>query len=256
MIAVERRIRSAWGSGQLVRNLPAALKRIRQLVPRGLLPLIGSLVIIIGFVAVSAGWAGDHGAGAGCPVRPDRAWRSSSGRCGGPERSSGPSCGCRRPSRPTPRSSPSTSPPPSERDYQVGMWLPYFLRIGRPFVIVTRTVPMLRQIDDAHRGGVDPVPIIFRPTLRSVEEVIVASMTTAFYVNNAARNTHFVERRELDARLAEPRRLGEAGLLQPGARDLRPDLRRGSGRHRPLRPARRAHSRRRSSGSSAGLRSS
>ena len=30
-------------------------------------------------------------------------------------------------------------------DYQVGMWLPYFLRIGRPFVIVTRTAPMLRR---------------------------------------------------------------------------------------------------------------
>ena len=42
-------------------------------------------------------------------------------------------------------------------------------------------------------------------------------------------------------RLAQPRRLREAGLLQPGARDLRPDLRRRTGRHRPLRPTRRAH---------------
>ncbi len=41
-----------------------------------------------------------------------------------------------------------------------------------------------------------------------------------------------------DPRLAQPRRLGEAGLLQPGARDLRSDLRRRAGRHRPLRPAR------------------
>ena len=31
-------------------------------------------------------------------------------------------------------------------NYQVGMWLPYFVRIGRPFIIVTRTAPMLAQI--------------------------------------------------------------------------------------------------------------
>ena len=41
------------------------------------------------------------------------------------------------------------------------------------------------------------VPLIHRKTLRSIEEIIVDSMTTAFYVNNAARNTHLVERREL-----------------------------------------------------------
>src|SRR4030095_9754318 len=33
-------------------------------------------------------------------------------------------------------------------NYQVGMWLPYFLRIGRPFIIVTRTAPMLAQIGE------------------------------------------------------------------------------------------------------------
>jgi hypothetical protein len=41
------------------------------------------------------------------------------------------------------------------------------------------------------------VPVIHRPTLRSLEEVVVPSLRTAFYVNNAVRNTHFVERREL-----------------------------------------------------------
>ena len=81
--------------------------------------------------------------------------------------------------------------------YQVGMWLRYFARIGRPFIIVTRTVPMLNQIAQATRAADVRVPIIFRPTLRSLEEVIVPSLKVAFYVNNAARNTHFVERREL-----------------------------------------------------------
>ncbi len=48
----------------------------------------------------------------------------------------------------------------------------------------------------ARELGVE-VPLIHRRTLRSVEEVIVDSMAVSFYVNNAARNTHFVERREI-----------------------------------------------------------
>lgn len=81
--------------------------------------------------------------------------------------------------------------------YQVGMWLPYFERIGRRYVFVTRTVPMLRAIAEVTAAAGVKVPIIFRPTLRSVEEIVVPSLTTAFYVNNAARNSHLVERREL-----------------------------------------------------------
>ncbi|MFP5282759.1 MAG: CDP-glycerol glycerophosphotransferase family protein, partial [Actinomycetes bacterium] len=81
--------------------------------------------------------------------------------------------------------------------YQVGMWLPYFERIGRPYVIITRTVPMLEEIARTTAAAGVRVPIIFRPTLRSVEEVIVPSLRAAFYVNNAVRNTHFIERREL-----------------------------------------------------------
>jgi CDP-glycerol glycerophosphotransferase (TagB/SpsB family) len=81
--------------------------------------------------------------------------------------------------------------------YQVGMWLPFLARIGRPFIIVTRSVPMMREIGAVTRAHGIEIPIIHRPTLRSLEDVIVGSMTTAFYVNNAVRNTHFVERREL-----------------------------------------------------------
>ncbi len=81
--------------------------------------------------------------------------------------------------------------------YQVGMWLPYFRRIGRRYVFVTRTVPMLREIAEVTEAAGIQVPIIFRPSLRSVEEIVVPSLTTAFYVNNAARNSHLVERREL-----------------------------------------------------------
>ncbi|GAA1430836.1 hypothetical protein GCM10009616_16460 [Microlunatus lacustris] len=81
--------------------------------------------------------------------------------------------------------------------YQVGMWLPYFLRTGRPFVIVTRTLPMLHEIARLCEEQGVVVPVVHRPTLRSLEDVIVPSMTSAFYVNNAVRNTHFIERREL-----------------------------------------------------------
>jgi hypothetical protein len=77
------------------------------------------------------------------------------------------------------------------------MWLPYFVRIGRPFIIVTRTAPMLAQISRLCEEQGVTVPLIHRRTLRSLEEIIVDSMTAAFYVNNAARNTHLVERREL-----------------------------------------------------------
>lgn len=77
-------------------------------------------------------------------------------------------------------------------DYQVGMWLPYLRRIGTRFIVVTRTMPMLRAI-----AALDDVPVVYRPTLRSLEDVIVPSLTAAFYVNNAVRNTHFIERREL-----------------------------------------------------------
>jgi hypothetical protein len=56
---------------------------------------------------------------------------------------------------------------------------------------------MLAQISRLCEEQGVKVPLIYRRTLRSLEEIIVDSMTTAFYVNNAARNTHLVERREL-----------------------------------------------------------
>jgi hypothetical protein len=56
---------------------------------------------------------------------------------------------------------------------------------------------MLAQISRLCEEQGVTVPLIHRRTLRSLEEIIVDSMTAAFYVNNAARNTHLVERREL-----------------------------------------------------------
>ncbi|MGH1562426.1 CDP-glycerol glycerophosphotransferase family protein [Mumia sp. DW29H23] len=76
--------------------------------------------------------------------------------------------------------------------YQLGMWMPYFERIGRPFVVVTRNLGMFRAIE-----GITDAPVVHRPTLRSLQEVVVPSMRAAFYVNNAPNNTHFLERRQM-----------------------------------------------------------
>lgn len=73
--------------------------------------------------------------------------------------------------------------------YQYGMWEQYFQRIGRPFIVITRTPAMARAIAE-----LTSAPVIHRPTLRSLDEVDPAGMSTVFYVNNATRNTHMVER--------------------------------------------------------------
>ncbi|MCG2622264.1 CDP-glycerol glycerophosphotransferase family protein [Arthrobacter sp. I2-34] len=76
--------------------------------------------------------------------------------------------------------------------YQAGMWLPYLDRIGRPYIVITRTLRMMRAI-----AALTDAPVIHRPTLRSLEEVAPPSLKVAFYVNNAVKNTHFIERREM-----------------------------------------------------------
>ncbi|MBW9206486.1 CDP-glycerol glycerophosphotransferase family protein [Mumia sp. zg.B17] len=76
--------------------------------------------------------------------------------------------------------------------YQLGMWMPYFERIGRPFVVVTRNLGMFRAIE-----GLTDAPLVHRPTIRSLQEVVVPSMRASFYVNNAPNNTHFLERRQM-----------------------------------------------------------
>lgn len=76
--------------------------------------------------------------------------------------------------------------------YQLGMWLPYFDQIGRRYIIVTRSLKMMRTA-----GQMTEAPVINRATLRSLEDVITPRLSVAFYVNNAGKNTHFIERREM-----------------------------------------------------------
>jgi CDP-glycerol glycerophosphotransferase (TagB/SpsB family) len=195
-IVVERRIRAAWGNGLVGRNLPGALREISDLIPRGLLPIVDGVVIIAGFLLILVaapalillmlvGLA--FIAAVEVTIRAVRRENENEQA----ELRLRPALDAYRPQFVVYFASTVGA------NYQVGMWLPYFVRMGRPFIIVTRTAPMLAQISKLCEEQGVTVPLIFRKTLRSIEEIIVDSMAAAFYVNNAARNTHLVERREL-----------------------------------------------------------
>ena len=193
---VERRVRAAWGTGAVGRNVPDAVREVEDVIPRGLLPIMDALVIIIGFLLILVDappviflslavliLVGALQVTARALARQTEIERG--------ELRLQTALQGYRPEFVVYFASTVGG------NYQVGMWLRYFVRIGRPFIIVTRTAPMLNQISELCDELGIKVPVIYRKTLRSIEEIIVDSMTTAFYVNNAARNTHLVERREL-----------------------------------------------------------
>jgi CDP-glycerol glycerophosphotransferase (TagB/SpsB family) len=195
-IVVERRIRSAWTTPLPGRNLPGALGEISNLIPPGLMPLIEGLVIVISFALV---WIGASpmillGLGGLVLIGVLEVTVRALRRATEVEHVDLRLRGALEAYRPQFMVYFAST---VGANYQVGMWLPYFVRIGRPFIIVARTAPMLVEISQVCEELDVRVPLIYRKTLRSLEELIVDSMTTAFYVNNAARNAHLVERREL-----------------------------------------------------------
>jgi CDP-glycerol glycerophosphotransferase (TagB/SpsB family) len=193
---VERRIRAAWATAPLGRDLPDGLRELDDVIPRGVLPIVAALVIIIGFLLI----LGD----APPVILLALAVVVFVGALQVTVRALARQTEIERGELQLQAALEGYRPEfivyfasTVGANYQVGMWLPYFIRIGRPFIIVTRTAPMLSQIGALCDELDVKVPLIYRKTLRSIEEIIVDSMTTAFYVNNAARNTHLVERREL-----------------------------------------------------------
>ncbi|WP_433532370.1 CDP-glycerol glycerophosphotransferase family protein [Micromonospora sp. CA-263727] len=78
-----------------------------------------------------------------------------------------------------------SAPPGSE--YQVTMWLPYLERIGRPFVVMVREPEALPAI-----AAATTAPVVYCPTLRNMDEVLVPSLRVAFYVNHGAKNSHCI----------------------------------------------------------------
>ena len=74
-----------------------------------------------------------------------------------------------------------------ETGYQIGMWLPYLERLGEPFVVILRHH---RNLADVARFT--SAPVVVCPAMNDLDDVVVPSLTTAFYVNNSIRNAHFV----------------------------------------------------------------
>lgn len=80
-------------------------------------------------------------------------------------------------------------------NYQVGMWLPYLARLGRPYVVITRqqsTVSAIAKLTDA--------PILVPKTNNvsdSLDAMVVPSLRAAFYVQGSPANSTFQRYRQL-----------------------------------------------------------
>src|SRR5699024_4906439 len=77
---------------------------------------------------------------------------------------------------------------PPGSGYQLAMWLPYLRRVGEPFVVLVRNPAGFNEA----AALVDDVPVVLTRTLADVERCVVPTLRAAFYVNNAARNSHLV----------------------------------------------------------------
>ena len=76
--------------------------------------------------------------------------------------------------------------------YQIAMWLPYLERLGVRYAIVVRrpnAVPALARLTHA--------PIVARSSLRALDDVMVDSIRTVFYVNSVAANSDAVAYRSM-----------------------------------------------------------
>ncbi|PWU44315.1 CDP-glycerol glycerophosphotransferase [Micromonospora globispora] len=83
-----------------------------------------------------------------------------------------------------------SAPPGSE--YQVTMWLPYLERIGRPFLVLLREPEFLPTV-----AAATSAPVVFCPTLKTMDEALVPSLRVAFYVNHGAKNSHCIRFHQL-----------------------------------------------------------
>ncbi len=79
--------------------------------------------------------------------------------------------------------------------YQLGMWLPYLERLGKPFVVITRepsTVPTITALTSA--------PVVVPRTssaLGTLDSLVVPSLKAAFYVQGSRANLSFQKFRRL-----------------------------------------------------------
>ena len=78
-----------------------------------------------------------------------------------------------------------SGPPGSE--YQIDMWLPYFERLGDPYLIVLRDRVHLARV-----AAATDAPIAVAPGIGTLEKLLVPSVRAVFYVNNSMPNTQLV----------------------------------------------------------------
>jgi hypothetical protein len=79
--------------------------------------------------------------------------------------------------------------------YQLGMWLPYLERLGKPFVVITREAATVPTI-----VGLTRAPVIVPRTnsaLGTLDTLVVTSMKAAFYVQGSRANLSFQRHRRL-----------------------------------------------------------
>src|SRR5215217_761755 len=182
-VTVESHIADAWGGLDLeVSGLPGINAAVKQLVSLGLLPMGTWVVILIGSLEVGLGFPGWLAAGAAALLFVTvvdaasralvRAYRviAADSRVVDALAAYAPQFVV-------------YFAADAGASYQVAMWLPYFVRIGRPFVILTRSVPVAQEMARLVRQLGVAVPVVNRSSLRSLEEAVVPSMAAAFYVN-------------------------------------------------------------------------
>ena len=117
--------------------------------------------------------------------------------------------------------------------YQLGMWLPYLERLDKPYVVITRNPATVGEIathdQEADPGAAHRQEDVGPPGLDggAVDEGRVLRPGQPGQLDLPAVSD--------DPRLAQPRRLGQAGQLPPAARDVQQAVRvRAAGRG-PLR---------------------
>ena len=76
---------------------------------------------------------------------------------------------------------------PAGSAYQVSMWIDYLERIGEKFIVVLRRSSAFREIK-----RLTDAPVVVRTNIWQLDDVILPTMTAAFYVNNSAPNVHLV----------------------------------------------------------------
>ena len=70
----------------------------------------------------------------------------------------------------------------------ISMWIPYLVRIGRPFVVIVREPHTLAQLARIS----DDVPVVLCESVRALDAAMVDTIRAAFYVNNGTRNLHLL----------------------------------------------------------------